>query len=387
MPNLNPKRFTNTEMLRKIRPESLLAWLESARSFFQERGLVLPNALNASALDYEKLSRILRDPGSKAPPELADSLYLIHEMANAGGMDAILEALETKGIKLELGLRPTPADVAVQAWLADRRLVETLHHQQELRRPRSYRYFSTEVEPLPPFDPPTENQLAAIEERLNAFYEAWQRGRGARVAAYWREDECWFLVRHGLPWRREDTLDDGEPGSILFRPQKHDVLVYDPTRGELRVNCCGERERRVLLKLFGVHLFGRKDFFPGIAKYTLAPLVYQGRDCLACVDVRGLVSVSLKEVEFFYHQSPWQRVTRKSNDIFTLVEHGNMRWPEDVNQITRATFEIKFRDARKSRRVTIIPSNKALYGRDDDSVMVEQWLQARHFTIGIGSQV
>jgi hypothetical protein len=130
-----------------------------------------------------------------------------------------------------------------------------------------------------------------------------------------------------------------------------------------------------------MHLFGRKDFFPGTAKYTLAPLVRQGRDCLACLDVRGLASVSLKEVEFFFQDAPWQRVTRKANDIFALVERGAIRWPEDVNQITRATFELRFRDTRKSRRLTIIPSNRALYGRDDDSALFEQWLQARQFTL------
>ena len=208
---------------------------------------------------------------------------------------------------------------------------------------------------------------------------------GTRVHACWQHEECWFLVRHGLPWRREATLEDGQPGSILFRPQKHDVLVYDPARGEMRVNCCGSRERQVLLKAFGLHLFGRKDFFPGIAKYTLAPLVRQGRDCLACTDVRGLASVSLKEVEFLFPEpppaAPWQRVTRKADDIFALVECGHLRWPEDVSQITRAMFELTFRDARKSRRLTLIPSNKALYGRDDDSVLVEQWLQARQFTL------
>jgi hypothetical protein len=387
MPALTTKRFTHPETLRQIRPAALRAWLATARPFFESHGLQVGRAVPAgrssdrAPLDYDHLARLLLQPAPDMPPELIDSLYLIHEMATPAGLDAILEAAPAHRLQLDLGSRPTPADVALQAWLADRRLLETLHHRQELRRPRSFQYFSTAVEPLPPFPPPVPAQLAALETRLDAFYQAWQRGRGARVFAYWQADECWFLVLHGLPWRREDTLDDGEPGAVHFRPQAHDVLVYDPARGELRVNCCSRREREVLLASFGLELFGRKDFFPGVAKYTLAPLVRQGRDCLACLDVRGLLSVSLKEVEFFYPQAPWQRVTRKSNDIFALIERGALRWPDDVRQITRATFEIRFRDAPRTRRVTLIPSNKALYARDDDAPVVEHWLAARHFIL------
>ena len=149
MPNLNLKRFTRPETLRKIRPESLLAWLETARAYFEQQGLELPERAEARGLDYERLSRILLEPSPQMPAELVDSLYLIHEMAHAAGMDAILEAARERRLDLNLGERPTPADVATQAWLADRRLVETLHHRQELRRARSFQYFSSEVEPLP----------------------------------------------------------------------------------------------------------------------------------------------------------------------------------------------------------------------------------------------
>jgi hypothetical protein len=156
-------------------------------------------------------------------------------------------------------------------------------------------------------------------------------------------------------------------------------MVYDPVRGELRVNCCGKRERAVFLRAFGMHFFGRADFFPGQAKYTLAPLVRSGRDCLACADVPGVERVSLTEVEFFFDAHPWQRVTRRAADIFTLVEHEQVEWPKHVESITRATFQVKFRDAKRPRQVTIVPCNRALYGRDDDGARVEAWLAARNF--------
>jgi len=176
-------------------------------------------------------------------------------------------------------------------------------------------------------------------------------------------------------------MENGQPATVFYRPQRHDVLVYDPVRGELRVNCCSKRERDVFLRAFGIHLFGRPDFFPGTAKYTLAPLVRRGRDCLACADVRGIERVHLKEVEFFHTDAPWQRVTRKADDIFELVERAEVQWPARVEQITRATFEVKFWRARRPRRLTIVPCNKALYGRDDDSALLEEWLAARQFIV------
>ena len=173
-------------------------------------------------------------------------------------------------------------------------------------------------------------------------------------------------------------MEHGEPTSVFFRPQKYDLLKYDSARGEMAVNCCSDLERRVLLRLFGGCLFGRKDFFPGTAKYTLAPLLH-GRACLACGDIPGIESVSLTEVQFYTRKDPWNVLIRKADDIFQLIERGALEWPEKVEEIARATFLIKFWKAKRARRLTIVPCNKALYGRDSDSGISEKWLKARTF--------
>jgi hypothetical protein len=358
-------------------------------------------------IDYDRLGRIFMEPTPDMPTELVNSLYLIHGMANPAGMDIIMEGAEANGLSLGLDDQCTPADVAVKLWLLEPRLLENLHNCQELTQPRAFHYFSTDEEPVPPFAGPTPEQLEALEERLNKFYVAWKRGTGARVFAYSHSQvnpkprrhalslthhesrvtlpsppaEWWFLIRHGAPCRREGAMEDGQPTSIFYRPQQHDVLVYDPARGEMRVHCCSVRERKVLLRMFGRCLFGRNDFFPGTAKYSLAPLVRRGRNCLACADVPGLEKVRLTEVEFYFRQEPWKRVIQKADDIFALVERAEMQWPDSLEQITRATFEVKFWRARKTRRVTIVPCNKALYGRDDDSSVLEKWMEAREFVV------
>src|SRR5206468_3072857 len=83
---------------------------------------------------------------------------------------------------------PSPADVAVQVWLLDRELLEELHNYHQLHRPRAYQCFSTELEPVPAFAPPSHAQLRALEVRLDHFHQAWKRGPGTRVFVYAASD-------------------------------------------------------------------------------------------------------------------------------------------------------------------------------------------------------
>ena len=47
----------------------------------------------------------------------------------------------------------------------------------------------------------------------------------------------------------------------------------------------------------------------------------------------------------------------------------------------RVAFQVKFADSQTPRSVVIKPSSIAQFTRDDDSVLVEKWLEARGFII------
>jgi len=377
MPNLNTRRFTDPDILGKIRRESLITWLTPAKDYLAARGVVLEAG---GGMDLEKLAAVFIEPDLNMPKDLVESLYLVNEMATDEAMEAILDAQGPREFTLDVGDKPSPADVAVQTLLINPALLEELHNEHQLTRPRSFEYFVSDAEPPPKFTPPDKAQVEALQARLDDWYAKKKRGRGCKVLVFPKDGECWFLVRHGLPCKRESAMVEGESSSVFYRPQKHDVLVYDATQGELRMNCCGKREQEQFRKAFGLHLFGNEEFFPGTSKYRLKPLL-TGRGCLACLDIEGMESVTLKEVQFLFGGKPWQRVTRVSDDIFALIEKEKLSWPSE-ECIKRVTFEIKFADSKKPRRVTLIPSNKAQYGRDDDSVIVERWLAARGFTGG-----
>jgi hypothetical protein len=305
MPNLNPRRFSHPETLKKVSRESLITWLAPARDYFGARGIVIPQAGSSDAIDYEKLAGAFMDPEPEMPEYLAESLYMINEMADAAGMDAILEAAEAQPVPVVLAVPEdcTPGDVALAAWLQARELLAELHVEHQLSRPRSFVYFGSEPEEVPAFQVPDPAQVSALEARLNEWYARKKRGRECKVPVYPNGNECRFLVRHGEPCKREGAIKDGETATVFYRPEKYDVLAYDSERGEIRIHCSGKRELEELRKAFGLHLFGKEAFFPGTAKYALAPLLLGG-ECVVCNDIEEIESVTLTMVEIFYRTNP-----------------------------------------------------------------------------------
>jgi hypothetical protein len=379
MPNLNTLKYSNPEILSQIRKDLLLAWLWPMRDYFARRGLQLPAPDSDGPLNCDTLAGILMDPAPDMPAELLESLCLFREMDNDSAMDAIRTAAQHQGLDLGPDHEATPLDVVVRAWTLAPRLVEALHSRLDLKRPRSFKCFATDADPLPAFRGATPEQLAALESRLDTYYQAAKRGQGAKVFPSQQGDTFIYVVRHGAPFRREGAMKDGAPTSVFFRPQRHDVLKYGAPHGEMDVNCCSDPERRVLLRLFGACLFGRPDFFPDAAKYTLHPLVRDGRACLACADVPGMEWVRLVGVDRDICDAPKHRDSKQAADVFELVESGGLRWPTNIAQLKRATFLVKFCRAPKPRRFTILPCNHVIYGRPEDSRILQKFMRLRGF--------
>jgi hypothetical protein len=204
--------------------------------------------------------------------------------------------------------------------------------------------------------------------------------RGSRIIMSDKAHAVWFLVRHGEPFKREESIDGIKASSVYYRPLKYDVLVYAPQIGELRINARSKGEKRLYRTKFGKHLFGDENIFPGTEKYTLDPLRELGEDSLAPGDIEGIDWIKLREAQLFFGGNPWEVVTHKSDDYFALLRSRNKPFPVG-GRIIKATFQVKFSDAKTPQSVVIKPSNIAQFTRDDDSVLVEQWLEARGFII------
>jgi hypothetical protein len=372
--------FSQPEILRGIDPENLLSLLADHAAALEPLGLKLPEVADAAAIDYEHLMALLMEP-DKLPADLREAFYFIHEMATDEGMACLLEAAEEAGIEIVGKPGPTPGDVAVQVWLKDRELLERKHAEQFLQNARSFQSFGTERSPVPKYRDPTP-RLAQMKAELDDFFEKKKRGRNTKIFPYVREDSVWFLVRHGDPFKREGAIDDkGESYGAYYWPEKFDVLVLDPTDGELRINARNKGEKKKYREVFGEHLYKDKGFFSVEHKYTLEPLREKGEDAIAPIE--GMDEVLLVEVDFFWGGSFAEKEIRKADDVFGAYKARNRTFPTKP-RIVKACFRVTFSDSDRPRTVTIKPPNEAQYTRDADSLIVEKWLKARGFIVKKG---
>ena len=376
MATFNPRRFSKPETLRMVAREHLIAFLRPHAAYFTARGVELPSN-QTQELDYDTLSDVLLSSDTTTPPELAESLYYVDELSTQEGFDSIQEAIDGTEFDATISDEITCADLAIQVWMRNRDLIERLHAEQFLHRPRSFEYFMTtgEIQDCRKLD---EVGLRALESDLNDWFEKKRRGRTAKVFVYRKPDFIWFLVRHGEPFTREPSLKAGnEEGSEYFRPMKFDLLVYNPNIGEIRVNATSKGEKQLYRKHFGGHFFGDDEYFDSTAKFTLDPLREDGADAVLCGDIDGLEEIKLKEIQIFRGGTHKEIEIRKAEDIFAALAERE-RDLSKAKGLFKASFSVKFTDSKTPRTVTL-SGNKAQYKRDDDSEILEQWFAARGF--------
>jgi hypothetical protein len=258
--------------------------------------------------------------------------------------------------------------------------LEKKHGEQFVGERSSFVYFQSANEPCGRFTPPTNEQIEQLQLDLGQWFLQRKKGDQVRVFVYPKPDEVWFLVRHGDGFRREGAQRNGRSTSIFFRPEKHDVLVFTPAIGELRVNATTLGERDLYRRLFGLHLFGNPDHFPcSHKKYTLEPLRRDGAGSLICTDVDGIDSIVLAEIAYYWGGAQGEVEIRKANgDLFAALSERNGKIQQ--SKIIGAKFRVKFSDSRTPRSVSLRPPNVARFTRDDDGRRIDEWLAKRGFS-------
>jgi hypothetical protein len=314
---------------------------------------------------------------------LANALYLINELSTREGLDALEGSPDLASVFVDLDPEVTPADVAARCWLRNAKAVEQVFAETRLLQPRSFEYSASRPWPPLPLRWTKESQKS-LEEALGDWFLKRRRGRGVRVLSGESDGEVWFVVRHGDPFRREGALEKGESKSVLFRPEKFDVLVYSPSSGELRINARSKGEKDLYRAAFGAHLFGKDDYFADMSKYTLEPLRQSGSASLVCSDVEGLELVVLKELTIFWGGPFGEEESRRAKDLMAVYERRGRGIPKK-GQLRRAKFEMKFSDGKPPRMVTVALPNRTQLKRDEDGALVQEWLMLRGFATKRGA--
>jgi hypothetical protein len=381
---LRLKRFSNVAILKRIDNRLLMQFLDPFRAFLtDQRRMAWPT--NPDDFDHAALAKILMSPSIDTPESLLDALYFVDGLADADCYDRILEEAQDAGI--DLGTEdPTPEDLTLRVWLADPNILERVHAEQNRVRPKTFQSFFTTETNRPDLAFPATDVVTALENDLNIWFEYKKKGRGARVFPFPREDGFWFLVRHGQRIKREGTVEaDGDSGSVFYRPEKFDVLIYYPETGELAIYAEAKGERKIYCKLFGKHLFTNADFFSFtniVEKYTLRPLIEDGRASLTCTDVAGITSIVLYELHIQHSSNQKDVEIRRADDVFQALDdqQRELRDEQDSTRLVRAKFKVTFVGGRE-RSVTIMPPNIASFDRETDNSMIHDWLTKRGFVI------
>jgi len=384
MASFRLKRFANVAVLKRTDPALLMAFLTPFREFLVDRRrLAWPD--DPMDVDYTELAEILMSPAEDTPDELLDALYFVDNLADGDCYDRLLEEAQEAGI--DLGANDlSPEDLALRIWLADRNILERVHAEQYRIRPKTFRsYFAYEATPHE-WECPDADLHKALQDNLNLWFDFKRKGRGARVFFFPKEDAVWMLVRHGQRIRREGTVEsDGGSGSIFYRPEKFDVLVYYPNTGELAIHADTKGEREIYCRLLGSYLFGDPEYFRfeyPIAKYTLEPLIDLGQDAMACADIDGIAFVHLSELHMRHAAEQKDIEIRRADNVFTALARQRRQLDEErlATRLLRAKFRITFVGGRE-RMVTIEPPNIASFDRETDTSMVYDWLASRGFML------
>ena len=228
-------KFTHPDFLKTIAPERLISVFRPYKAYLSRRQLELPDD-PAGEVDYEALSAIIIHPHEDVPRAMVEALYYIHEMSSIEQMDDLLAAARARRRPIDAGPDASPTDVAA-AGVAGLSGPASRAACRGVRRPAEKLYllrrapWRTAVVP-----PPDAATVRRLEEDLDDWFDEHNRGRDSRVFIFDQSSKILIVVRHGLPFRREGSLRDGRPSIEFFRPEIHDVLVYDPDFDEIGVH-------------------------------------------------------------------------------------------------------------------------------------------------------
>ena len=383
MSSFNPKKFTDPDWLATISPGRLVSLLRPWTAYLERRGFQFPKA-GAAELHCPTVASILMAPDASTPPDMVDALYFIQETSSVEDMEALLEIAASHGLTLDDDPQVTPADVAIELWTSQPALLKAHHAEALACRQQSFDYFGGTRRPRP-FPDIDEATRLLIEAELDDWFEARRRGRGSRLLIFRHGSLVWLLVRHGHVMRREASHgDDGSAGAAFYRPQQHDVLVYDERTNEIGVHASTLGEKRLYLRTIGAHLFQDAGYFPSSPRFTLAPLADDGPDALVCEDIPGIDAIRLIEYRLFWGGAYKEQEVRRATDIYAAAAARGIERPIPMEP-TAAVFKVRFTDSTRERKVTIRKPASARYERDGDGAVIETWLRARGLLLRTGA--
>ncbi|WP_168565120.1 hypothetical protein [Crateriforma spongiae] len=372
--------LTNPEIVRTIGPTRLLDLLSPHQTYLAGRGLKLPAPSKAATLDHDKLIAILETPSMDTPQEMLNALGMINDMATEQGMDALLSSARSADVRLDLSDEDSPADVAVQVWLAAPALLEARHAWHTFKMPRRMECYAPAGDDTPLLKL-TSERIESCRRNVADWMNQNNRSDNAKVLLREDADQVVTTIRRGDPYKRFETIDKRGIRRVHLRPAAKDVAILDRAENVLLVNSQLKNAREVYRRCMGSMLFGSPDHFVEFPRFTFDPFVELQRDVLSPADIDEIESIQLTEVRFDFDRDQHPYKVFGADDLVADMEqhHYELPWDERIQSMN---LRFKFRNVRMRRAIKLYAGNAACYTRDGYAELIERWLRLRGIMLG-----
>ncbi|TWT51076.1 hypothetical protein Pla22_38520 [Rubripirellula amarantea] len=374
------KHLTDPEVVRTIDPRHLLELLSPHQTYLSSRGFNLPAVPSASKLDYEKLIYILETPLIDAPQDLLNALGMINDMATEQGMDALLSAAQQASIALRLSGQTSPADVAVQVWLANPAMLEAQHTWHTFKMPRRMECFSPATDNDSPLLQLTSNRIEACRVNIGDWMDNHNRSSAAQLLLRETGETIVATVRRGDPFRRVETIDNHGIRAVHLRPAAKDTMTLCRRENIFQINSQLKSAREVYRRCFGDLMYGSPDHFIELPRYNFDAFVEHGFEMISPGDLDAIEYIALTEVRFRNGGSQNPYTIYGADDLIVDMEERGYEIALD-DSIDSISLLFKFRDVRLQRAIKLYAGNAACYTRDEHAVLIEEWMKLKGFML------
>ncbi len=385
MPTYNPKQLGEPEVIREINPTVLFAFLQPFEGYLRSRGLVIKKESRIDNTAIEKLVDILTNPTMKTPQALLNAVFYVEEMATPSAADLLLNAAQQAGMPFDEEGKHSLADIVMQVWLFDSKMVETQHAWHTWRTPRRMECFQpanlTGIAPIAI----TEERLAQAIKDAGDWFAKHNRGRKLFMTPRFVDNEIQISIRRGDPFSRKSTIDDDGIDTITFREARKDSMVYCLNDEVLMLNSSLKSAYPIYCRIFSKLLYDDPNHFGLVTRYTLAPLSELGEDALSPGEIDAIEEIVLLNYRVRLGGPFNSYIIHGADDYFA-----DLKWRggsfQAEGSLDRATFRIKYRHVKAPRTLTLYAGSSSSYTRDENAHYAEQWMVLRDFVMKTGAR-
>jgi hypothetical protein len=362
--------FSDINIIKKISDKWLMKLINRFPNYFDQYHVTTNNTLITEKLQ----DALFNKKNMEVPEELQEMLYTLSEMSTESRHDELIKIFSCSS-------PCTPQELALRCRLERPDLFNDAYNRSYIQQKRSFKYFrGNKIDPAFTYQT-VENTV----KRIGADHGNWckqnNRLEHVKCTSYEKSKNVFYIiVSYGAPLRREGQIkSSGETKKILYHPEKNDLIIYNNTHGVLQIH--SENSTKELCQqytqLLGNIWFNNPKYFHSSEKpFTLKPLEsYRDQD----YDWRqsdNIISIALCTVKIKW---PSNLETRQTNgDYFPELLKRNQ---ETSLTITSATFKVQFINSKQPRTVRIEP-DKAVYVRNEDSILIEDWMRTHGFWNG-----